>query len=259
MNEQIIRAREQLTDGSTSPEERVHSARKRFKEIRALLRIVRRPLGEHFASESAWYRDIGRDLAAVRDADAMIAAVDTLDLQRLARMRVKRTLRKNRSHPPLDGLIANAEEQLVVAQGRIVFWPRFEDSFDTIADGLRRAYRGGRRAMRSAQAPDELHEWRKLAKTHWYHAQLLRNLWPPMMKAYGDEMHEISNALGDHHDLHVLGRSIDPPPQDLLDAIAARQRELERRAAEIGARIYAERSDPWLARMRNYWNAWRRN
>lgn len=259
MNEQIARAREHLIDPDLRPEKRVHEARKRFKEIRALLRLVRNPLGEMFASENAWYRDIGRDLSAVRDADAVLEAVAKLELPRLLRARVRRTLNKNRTHPPVEGLIANAEKQLVVAQSRIALWPRFDDSFDTLADGLRRNYRGGRLAMKHAKAPDELHEWRKFTKTHWYHVQLLRNLWPPVMKACGGALDDLSDALGDHHDLHVLGRSIDPPPQELLDTITAKQLELERKATELGARIYAEKPNAWLARMRNYWNAWRRN
>ncbi|HEV7767919.1 MAG TPA: CHAD domain-containing protein [Thermoanaerobaculia bacterium] len=259
MNEQIVRAREHLTDTNLRPEKRVHEARKRFKETRALLRLVRKPLGEMFASENAWYRDIGRDLSAVRDADAVLEAVGKLELPSLVRTRVRRTLNKNRTHPPVEGLIANAEKQLVMAQSRIALWPRFDDSFDTLADGLRQNYRGGRLAMKDANAPDELHEWRKFAKTHWYHVQLLRNLWPAVMKAYGGALDDLSDALGDHHDLHVLGRSIDPPPQELLDAIAAKQKELEHEAAELGARIYAEKPNAWLARMRNTWSAWRRN
>src|SRR5687768_17143099 len=82
MNEQIARAREQLTDQSAPPEKRVHDARKRFKETRALLRMIREPLGAQFAVENAWFRDAGRELAAVRDADAVLEALEKLELSR---------------------------------------------------------------------------------------------------------------------------------------------------------------------------------
>lgn len=257
MNEQIARAREQLIDESAPQEKRVHDARKRFKETRALLRMIREPLGAQFAVENAWFRDAGRELAAVRDADAVLEALEKLELPRNVRTKVKRALTKNRTHPPLDGLIANTLEQLVVAQARIGLWPQMADSFDTIAGGLRKTYRDGRRAMKQAHSAEALHEWRKTVKTHWYHLQLLRDVWPLLMKAHADALDELSHALGDHHDLHVLAASVDPAPPELLDAIAKRQQELEAQAVALGARIYAERPDAFLARMRNWWSAWR--
>ncbi len=247
MNEQIVRAREHLGRGE------VHDARKRFKETRALLRLIREPLGAQFAIENAWFRDAGRDLAAVRDADAMIEALDKLELPRTLRAKARRTLQKQRTHPPVEGLIANALDQLVIAQARIALWPAMDDSFDTIAAGLRRIYDDGRRAMNRADSAEELHEWRKFVKTHWYHVQLLRPIWPPLMKAYAGVLDELSHALGDHHDLHVLAESVP----ELTDIIAMRQRELEKQSFALGTRIYAERPDALLARMRRWWNAWR--
>ena len=257
MHEQLTRVRDQLTDANAPPEKRVHDARKRFKEIRALLRMVREPLGAQFAIENLWFRDAGRDLAAVRDADAVLEALEKLELSRWVRARVKRQLAKNRTHPPLDGLITNTLSQLVFAEARIAQWPPLEDSFRTIAAGLRRTYRDGRRSMKNAQTADEMHEWRKQVKTHWYHAQLLKHIWPQFMKPYAGTLEELSHTLGDHHDLHVLAGSSERPSPSLLKAVASRQKELERQAADLGARIYAERPNAWLARMRNYWSAWR--
>lgn len=122
-----------------------------------------------------------------------------------------------------------------------------------------------RNALR-VHLPEELHEWRKRVKEHWYHVQLLRHTWPPMMKAYAGVLEDLSHTLGDHHDLFVLRGIVAGSPRDfgrtpavlkLLDTIDERQRELEQRAAEIGSRVYAEKPDAWLARMRNYWTAWR--
>lgn len=258
MDEQIVRAREQLLDATLPREERVHEARKRFKEIRALLRLVRKPLREQFAIENTWYRDAGRDLAAVRDADAMLEALEKLELPHLLHARLRRRLRARRTKTPsLDALIENAAAQLVVAQARVALWPRMDDSFDTIAAGLQRTYGEGRTLFRNAQTPEELHEWRKQVKTHWYHVLLLREVWPATMKLYAGAMHDLSRALGDHHDLHVLRGIFRNPPPELLAAIDARQRELEKDARAIGARVYAEKPSAWLARMRNYWNAWR--
>jgi CHAD domain-containing protein len=253
MDEQVVRARDTLADPALPAEKRVHEARKRFKEIRALLRLIRKPLGEQFAHENAWYRDAARELAASRDADAILEALDKLGVPQTVARRAKKKIEGGRaSHPPLEPIVANVIDQLVVAHGRLGMWPELGSSFDEIGPGLLRAYREGRRDMKDHSNAEELHEWRKRVKEHWYHAQLLRHLWPEMMKPYADELSALSKALGDHHDLHVLGAAVP----ELLPRIEKRQAELETEAMRIGRRVYAEKPPAWLARMRNLWDAW---
>jgi CHAD domain-containing protein len=269
MDELIVRARETLADADTPAEKRIHETRKRFKEIRALLRLVRDPLGEHFAHENAWFRDAARELAAARDAVVVGEALEKLELSAAANRSARKVLDARReSHPPLEPLIVNVLDQLVIAQGRVGMWPEIDDSFDAIAPGLLRTYRGGRQAMLHHESAEELHEWRKRVKEHWYHAQLLRQVWPEMMKPYADVLSTLSKALGEHHDLHVLrgmlaasGPKTSPRTSGLattLSAIDARQAELEEQAMRIGRRVYAEKPTAWLARMRNVWKAWTR-
>src|SRR5689334_2335445 len=59
-------------------DKRIHDVRKRIKETRALLRLVREPLGSRFGQENKWYRNAGRDLSAARDAIALIESADKL-------------------------------------------------------------------------------------------------------------------------------------------------------------------------------------
>ena len=257
MDEQIVRARETLADPSIPAGKRVHEARKRFKETRALIRLLRVPLGKQFRYEDRWYRDAGRELAAARDADVMLQTVEKLDLPKAMAGRARRILAKARAgHPPLEPLIANAADQLVVAQGRIGMWPEMADSFDTLADGLLRTYREGRRDLLHHETPEELHDWRKRVKEHWYHVLLLRNVWPEMTGPYAEVMSALSHALGDHHDLHVLREALEKELPGIVRRIDERQAALEKKARAIGSRVYAEKPDVWLARMRNVWTVW---
>jgi CHAD domain-containing protein len=253
MDEQIVRARDHL--GAMQ----VHDARKRFKETRALIRLIRDPLGAQFDVENSWFRDAGRDLAAARDADAVLEALAKLDLPRGVRARAKRKLEARREAMPreeLEGRVANVLDQLVVARSRVGLWPELSDSFDTIAGGLQRTYRDGRRAMREASTPEQFHEWRKRAKEHWYQVQILRHVWPEILEPYSVVLQKLSRTLGDHHDLVVLHSLIGNQPK-LTRAIAARKTELEATARDLGRRVYADRPRAFLARMRNVWGAWR--
>jgi CHAD domain-containing protein len=272
MAEQIGRARAQLTDSKLPPGKRVHEARKRFKETRALVRLVRKPLGAQFAIENAAFRDFGRDLAAARDAEAVTESLEKLATQASIRpaaiKKARRTLAARRDTidaADLDARVAKVVVDLDTAESRLATWPALGESFeDAIGQDLLRTYAAGRKEMKVAlRAGDatSLHEWRKRVKEHWYHTQLLRAMWPAMLKPYAAVLEDLARALGDHHDLFVLrglvvaeaSRSRD----SLRDAIDARQRELEGVAAGIGRRVYAETPDAFLARMRKYWNAWR--
>ena len=86
-------------------------------------------------------------------------------------------------------------------------WPLERDGFEPLEDGLERTYRRGRRDLaRRGKDPtaENLHEWRKRVKDLWYHCAILERSWKPVMSALADEAHELSDRLGDDHDLAVL-------------------------------------------------------
>ena len=79
VREQVRGAIHDLRDPREDRHEGVHEARKRFKMIRATLRLARPTLGELvFRLENAWYRDTGKRLSSVRDAVAMIESLEGL-------------------------------------------------------------------------------------------------------------------------------------------------------------------------------------
>lgn len=265
VSERIDRAAAQLTDEPLAVDERVHGARKRLKEIRAALRLARFAFGPAFALENAWYRDVGRDLSAARDADALIEAIEKLRSAaedgrlRRALARIKRILSKERAHADLAASIAKVLQQLPIAKARISEWPPLADDFATIGFGLRRTYRDGRRAMRAAieiPSDEHFHEWRKRVKDHWYHAQLLSDVWPPMMKPYLAVMEQLSRTLGDDHDLALLrGRTAS---RTIREAIDERRAELQEEAESLGRNVYANSPRAVERRFEAWWNGWRR-
>jgi hypothetical protein len=77
---EIEKAQQELADPrETSTEEVVHGARKRFKRVRAVVRLVREGLGERrYRRENACFRDAARPLSEVRDAHALVQTLDRL-------------------------------------------------------------------------------------------------------------------------------------------------------------------------------------
>ena len=277
VREQLRGAMADLSPDRADRHEGVHEARKRFKMIRAVLRLARTSLGESlFVVENTWYRDTGRRLSSVRDAVAMIECFDAL------RRRYEKELGPGAAETVRAALVARLEAIAAGEEGlderaaevtsglrngmiRVRAWPIHDEGFETIGPGLERVYRQGRLAMESAlpdPTDENLHEWRKRVKDHWYHVRLLRNVWPKVMDAYKREMKSLSDALGSDHDLAVMTPVLRGEPAAfggdeavarLLELIVRRRAELQAQCRTFGRRIYAEKPRTLVARFEARW------
>ncbi|HEV3376418.1 MAG TPA: CHAD domain-containing protein [Thermoleophilaceae bacterium] len=239
-------------------EETVHEARKDMKKLRALLRLVRGEIGgKVYRRENAFFRDVARELAGVRDADVMLATLANLEERYDADVGPVRQAVEAHRLRVAGGSRGRAAEaataMLREARARVDEWPLERDGFEAVEDGLRRTYRGGRRGWRAALADpssENLHAWRKRVKDLWYHCSLLEESWKPVMKALGDEAHELSDRLGDDHDLSVL---LEFGAEGLEEPIATRRRELQEEAFAYGGRLYVDKPKVFVRRVERWY------
>jgi CHAD domain-containing protein len=239
-------------------EEGVHDARKDMKKLRALLRLVRGDIGDKtFRRESDCFRDAARELSGVRDADVMLATLGDLERRYEADTGpVRQAVEAHRIRTAGGGrerAAKTAVAMLTEARRRVGDWPLESDGFDAFEGGLRRTYRDGRRGWRAAlkePSTENLHEWRKRVKDLWYHCSILEEAWKPVMKALAGEAHELSDRLGDDHDLSVL---LDFGADSLEPLIATRRGELQEEAFAYGARLYADKPKAYVRRLA-YWS-----
>jgi CHAD domain-containing protein len=260
-------------------EEAVHEARKDMKKLRALLRLVRGELGDRvYARENACFRDTARELAGVRDADVMLATLGDLE-QRYGELpeasrRLRPALVAHRFRASAGSLKPAAKvalETLAEARERVAEWPLEADGFDAFEEGLWRVYRQGRRDLRAARtlpSAEHMHEWRKRVKDLWYHLALLQDSWRPVLSALAEEAHELSDRLGDDHDLAVLRDWADRHASSLNGAdpvlrgfdviVESRRGELQAEAFAYGERLYADKPSVFAGRLAGWWDASRR-
>lgn len=252
----------------------VHEARKRLKEVRALVRLTGDGLSNDARSLRIALRDAGRHLAAARDAEALIESFDKLrdrfrsewGARRYGKIRRVLVRQKARATPPdIENVIAS----LRAISEEIGHWQTQEESFGLLSDGLRSTYRQTRRIMRAALAdrtPEAFHEWRKRVKEHRYHTEVIELAWPAVLGPQAEALHQLSCILGDHHDLVVLRVAYQRDPEAFASrrllrgfdrCVDVRLRELESEAEPIGRRIFLEKSRQWLRRMEAYWSLWR--
>ncbi len=265
---------------SVPPQERaegVHQARKRFKELRALLRLVRKPLGAEFQRENHRLRDLGRTLAESRDATAMLESWDALakrfpdlfgeaDFKQTRRRLQTRAKQAESGTTDLDTHIGKVIEELKDARSSVDTWPLQAKGFELLAGGVRRTYADGCAELarvRHDLSDEQLHQWRKRVKDHWYQTRLLAPSWPKLMQLRSDSLKELADLLGDDHDLAVMTELMQAQPalfgsdalrQRLGTAIAERRSELQSAALRLGEEIYQDAPKELVARWQRYWD-----
>jgi len=256
----------------------VHDARKELKKLRALLRLVREELGEEsYREENDRYRDIAREMAASRDAEAKLEALSALEehfgrdflasASRGWREALRRELQQlpQRSTPRSSQPIARAVSELTKGPASIADWSIGEDSRTLVETGLRWSYGRGRRALRGVledPSTENVHTWRKRTKDLWYQLRIIQDAWPPVIRESAAQADELADLLGEHHDLTMLAEDLTERPEvsdrrTLTALIHQREAEHLEQALMLGQRIYAEKPGPFARRHQSYWDAWR--
>ncbi len=255
----------------------VHNTRKRFKRLRACVRLARGGIGEPaYERENTAFRMAGRRISAPRDAQVLVETLDALterfadELAEGATAGLRARLAEEQAAAaaaPADenGPLAATRATIDLALARTTTWTFEPDGFDALSPGLRRIYRRGRRAMRAARedpTAENLHEWRKRTKDLWHAAEIVRPARPKELKRIARRAHKLSGLLGDHHDLHVLRSYVETHPQcfadevsrqALLAVIDRRSRRLSEKALARGRKLYGRKPKRFVREIERGW------
>ncbi len=280
--EQVAYVHGLMIDPQPTPEKAVHEARKSFKRIRAALRLVREETGEAwFHRQNRLYRDASRVLAPARDSTVLVLTLDAVaesyaevvspasfdPIRRQLAVRHKQIVHDLLVDQDITAVVA---QQMEAARAPIDQLPLSSLDFSAFAGGLRRVYKRGRKGMARAYAdpadPANFHEWRKRVKYLWHHLDILNGKQPRLLAELAEDLHQLSDYLGDAHDLVQLRKTLLAEPAlfaaeanltTLLALIDRRRRALEEAARPLGRQIYAETPRTFTARLASYWQAWR--
>ncbi len=289
--EEVERAARGLVSGQIDIA--LHEARKSMKRVRAVLRLIRSEIGDDaYRWENGVLRDAARSIAPIRDGIVMVNTVDRIrdrydgqisegSFLEFRAALVGRAERLRRRVIDDEAIVPGVIRTLRSARVRYSAWPVESDdpmvlygrkpirhSFSSIAPGLGRTYGRGQSEMRRALASptaENFHSWRKRAKYLRHQAEILHPLWPETIAGMARSLDQLSEWLGDDHDLAVLLRLVadipdlcpDSRERSFLAALAQHRRaELQMAAASLGSRIYAEKPSQFVARFVAYWKAW---
>lgn len=264
-------------DESNDRHDTVHEVRKRCKEIRAAVRLVR-PVLPTYKQENVHYRDAARRISDIRDAHAAIETFDdhlrpaveargVLDDQTLSDIRSILVDRRETiaAEQNLTQRLTAVREDLIEGRTRVPDLPIATEGYDAVAGGLRKSYNRARNRMVEAYEEPEFerfHEWRKRIKYHRYHTRLLRRVWEGPMKRRRTELKELSDIIGYENDLAEFELMMkdeelfEPETRELLTGlITAKRAEFHRQGRPLGECLFAEDPDRLVDRFGAYWTA----
>ena len=195
--------------GEEAPE-RVHDVRKTLKEARAIARLFLHCVGEPARVTIAALASTRRQIGRARDLDVMALRLQRLApppevagplmaaiaREREAALRARRGLAARAPRARLNAIAKRLEGWDLSAVGR-------DEIVAAVARTYRQAQRRGRRAFESDE-PAALHAFRARVVDLRYQLALLACAWPEALNAQAEGLDELREALGDHHDLHVL-------------------------------------------------------
>ena len=266
-----IDAAQALLSPRTPPlHDAIHEARRAMRRARAILQMLRPALGEHYEPLAMPLRDAGAALSSLRDAQAVIEAVEQLarhqspPIPENARAALMRRLRRRcnaacrQQYETLDRVAV----LLAAARTAVASWPGDASDSDVLK-GLRRGYARAARALRRARRDPatHLHRWRQRVREHRLQLELLRQAWPEVIGAQTGEARRLARLLGAERDLQLLAAVFArlrtplvarPGNATLAARIANERMALQAQAWTLGARVFAERPGALARRLAAY-------
>jgi CHAD domain-containing protein len=240
----------------------VHEARKHLKKARALIRLLRPGVGDAFYKrENTALRSAAQRMSPIRDAHVRVQTLRKLIARFRSRgtpaavSRIRRAVAEDLRRALAASNEASWSKQVAADVERVLCriskWPLKRVNQGSIRDGVQAAYKRARRAIgvaRREPSDTNFHELRKCVKDLGYHLRLLRGNRPPPIKALIRRMRELSDNLGDDHDLAMLMATRDhgalPTTADwtvLEKIVAPRRARLQRDASRLAARVLARK------------------
>lgn len=255
----------------------VHEFRKHLKKLRAALRLAADEVGkDRHKQADRCVRDIAKVVSGVRDAHVRLQTIIQLRGKFGARafekifQRIEELL--SLEADSFSAAAAGWEKQVVrrlkALEKRVTRWRLKNIGWKQICSAVATSYRRGQNRLGDVlknPTPKHFHSWRKEVKDLWYQLRLLAPLNHVVLEEIARDAKRLGELLGQQHDFTFLLSRLDKDRGDqelegarakLEKLIRNRSKKLERDAAELGRRFYAEPSKAFAKRISIFTREW---
>jgi CHAD domain-containing protein len=262
-----------------SVDERVHSVRKSFKRVRAIVRLVRYSLEDsEYRFENEIFRDASRPHSEIRDAKIWLETLDKLRKSsdghpKLAFRTASRFLVEQQKQLRKKVLkdqhgLERTSDVLKAAIQRVNDWDGISNKWQELALGIGQVYRQGRKAAKQVKLDPSvanLHEWRKQIKYLRHQLELLTPIEPTIVGTLAGHAESVGDLLGEDHDLAVLreklsaeiaGERIARHMTVLGPLIDDERQSIQVEAIPKGKMLFRDNPKKFVNRLKNFWREW---
>ena len=247
--------------------EAVHNARKALKRLRALLRSLRVAFPKKlFRAENRHIAATCRRISPLRDVHVQLRTLGKLKAAAgPAGDHIRRQLLRQQSSfiRRIPALRKTVRALLEVSRQSLASWPLRKATAEDLASGLKRIYKQGREAFKTARkspTPGHLHAWRKKTKSLGYGLEMIKNLGSGELSKMIRSSDILTEALGDDQDLFMVLRALDKehrsnPASDfdrLANRISLKRAKRQKRAFKLGEKVYGEKPGGFEKRLDRY-------
>jgi CHAD domain-containing protein len=243
-----------LEYGDSVVEECVHEIRKNCKKTRAVLRFTADGIDGRANATAHAMRDVARALSDLREAHILLPTFENLVSEyvsasdatadpgigsALRSVLEAEAQRHGRSPAVLEKVhrILRDERSLLGSQ-----WESdlsLGDPGGVLIRDQARAVLAANEAVEGAPE-DRFHDWRKRAKTHWYHLRLVEPVLTIDENAYRERVYDMTELLGRERDLYTLSIALQNRLCDHSESALWRERISDtRRGLRVQARDLA--------------------
>lgn len=283
--EQLDQACHELDAKDSNLHDGIHNARRCFKKIQSLLRLIRGDLDPNvYGIESNRFKHIAQQLSKIRDAEAIIEAYNRLNHSPSVTPKhdkpidqvtssLKTTLEKERDiNTLIQGDVRTVAhtltQELKDTKSNLELWPIAHKDFSTIAKNFIRNYKKGRNALKHIYVTPStkgFHHWRKRVKVFEHQCYLLKECWPEFMMLKASNAKALESLLGQDHDLSILRETLNTKRDQLgsnaCDGVKkhAQQRQLQLRtkAQKLGKKLYKPHPGSVMQDVTAHWEYWK--
>ena len=272
-----------IDNSETGFDETIHAIRKSIKRIRAILRMIRFPMGKKlYDRENLFFRDVNRTISAIRDSkvniDVFKSIVDEFsgekDEQTIHMIDDHLSNQYNKLKQEFDFKEKGKEQlrSLLKDARRRLAGPEFDSiRKGQVMKGIKYTYLQGKKSLAIAEhdfSDRNLHELRKQVKHLRYQVQLIRFIWDPYFAFLDKSIEVVSDGLGYDHDLveikaklsafnndNITGKFIN----DLLIFIEEKQQKIRKSIWSDIQKIYSENPEFFSRRINRYRKIFRKS
>jgi CHAD domain-containing protein len=275
LDQETMAATAGLTQASSVDDvRRVQDARKHIKKARALLQMIRTPLGSRYFEADDELRTANRALGPIADAHRVLETLAATRRDRILhlpvttfsalRVRLESRAAVIEQRASVDDVRARIVRLLASLRREVPTADLLSLDRAAIVAEIRGAHAASRKARRCAinrPSVDTFHRWRRRVKREWYLFRLVSALTGDRLRDERHQLAALDACLGELHDIDALIRAVAANSpfsrteiSRVIRTLRAHAHDLRHRASRLSAAL-DERPQQLAHRVRDLWGS----